>query len=250
MSHTSRTRKAQTIAAAAALCAGGLLRRRPQHTPRIARSTVTSLHISSGGIYSITVNANGSTLGPRAVLPHPRRRPLRERERQYRGIRAVNFIVDWDEWTTRKQGENRRRRSETTSRGDIGADGIASGTSVGSEIPGNLYKPGEWHTTDKLNCEGLGGGAAAGGGPTINEDVRLFDKPNGNDLGVDLKKGDSVTLNGPVPDRQRQQRRRRQRLVCGDRYHPQPLGCGLGRIHHQVTRAARDRASRVASVAG
>lgn len=27
----------------------------------------------------------------------------------------------------------------------------------------------------------------------------LFRKPNGNDLGVDLKKGDSVTLNGPCP---------------------------------------------------
>jgi hypothetical protein len=34
---------------------------------------------------------------------------------------------------------------------------------------------------------------------TVLSDVRLFDKPNGNDLGVDLKTGDSVTLNGPCP---------------------------------------------------
>ena len=196
MSHTSRARKAQTLAAAAALCAGGLLAAPTAHA---ANCTVSGdqLHISSGGIYSITVNANGSTLGPRAVLLIPGGGLYGNVSGSIAGT-AVNFIVDWDEWTPGNKAKIGGPFGNHF-RGDIGADGIASGTSVGSEIPGNLYKPGEWHTTDKLNCEGLGGGAAAGGGPTINEDVRLFDKPNGNDLGVDLKKGDSVTLNGPCP---------------------------------------------------
>jgi len=41
--------------------------------------------------------------------------------------------------------------------------------------------------------------AATGATFTVLEDTRLYDKPNGTDLGVDLKKGDKVTLNGPCP---------------------------------------------------
>jgi hypothetical protein len=45
----------------------------------------------------------------------------------------------------------------------------------------------------------IAGGGAAGAGHKVLSDVRLFDKPNGADQGVDLKAGDSVTLNGPCP---------------------------------------------------
>lgn len=194
-------RKAQLLAGAAALGAGGLL---VAPTAHAADCTVNGdlLHLSQskGGpySYSFAVNANGSTIGPGAVLNVPDGGLYGKASGSING-NHIDFTINWDEFFPGPTGGPVGGKFSNHFTGDIGADGIAKGTSTGDTIPINLYTPGNWQSTDKLNCTGTGGGGTPAAAHTVLEDVRLFDKPNGTDLGVDLKKGDSVTLNGPCP---------------------------------------------------
>ncbi len=200
MSCASGTRLAQSLAAVVALGAGGLL---VAPTAHAANCTVNGdgLHlttpINDNVGYSIFVNANGSSIGPGVVLNTPDGGLYGKASGSITGTH-IDFTINWDEFYPGTTGGPVGGKFSNHFTGEIGADGIANGTSTGDTIPINIYRPGPWHSTDKLNCEGTGGGAT-GAAHTVLEDTRLYDKPNGNDLGVDLKKGDSVTLNGPCP---------------------------------------------------
>jgi hypothetical protein len=191
------------MVAATALCVGGLL---VAPTAHAADCTVNGdlLHISQskGGPYSYTlfVNANGSTIGPKGGLNVPDGGLYGNVSGKITGTH-IDFTINWDEFYPGTTGGPVGGKFSNQFTGDIGPDGIARGTSSGDTIPINIYKPGVWQSTDKLTCDagGGGGGGTAGATHTVLEDVRLFDKPNGNDLGVDLKKDDVVTLNGPCP---------------------------------------------------
>jgi hypothetical protein len=188
------------MAAAAALCLGGLLVAPAAHA---ANCTVAGdgLHlttpINDNVGYTIFVNASGSSIGPGVVLNVPDGGLYGKASGSINGDK-IDFTINWDEFYPGTRGGPVGGKFVNHFTGTIGTDGIANGTSTGDTIPINIYKPGAWHSTDKLNCEGTGGGAT-GATHTVLGTVRLFDKPNGNDLGVDLQKDDVVTLNGPCP---------------------------------------------------
>lgn len=79
----------------------------------------------------------------------------------------IDFTISWDE-------------PKITARfiGTIGPDGIASGTSIGPEVPINLWKQGPWVSTTKFECtdaatQGPPPEKKALQGPTVTTDTGL-----------------------------------------------------------------------------
>jgi hypothetical protein len=171
MSRTTSMKKSQLIAAAAALGAGGLLAAPAAHA---ASCTVTGDHINLTHDFprhSVYVQANGSTLGPEAVVSTNGIDPVYGKVSGSIAGTAVDFIIDWND----NQGQAHYR-------GTVGPDGFASGTSSGNVIPINLWNPTNWKSDQPLNCDGVNTGPAQGAAKTatVNQPTSIFNKPDGN----------------------------------------------------------------------
>src|ERR1700755_362585 len=147
MSRLQMARKAQVLAAAAALGAGGLLTAPAAHAAACTVNGASSRITQPLGNrnYSISANATGSTFGPRAVLV------LLDGTGLYGDVtgsikedKSLSFTVTWDESLPGLGGASLGKRFVTTYTGTIGADGKASGSASGEPIKGsnfNLYDP-------------------------------------------------------------------------------------------------------------
>ena len=186
MSRSRMARRAETLAATAALAVGGLLTAPAAHA---AACTVNGdmfrINQPLGNRnYSISANANGSTFGPKAVLV------LLDGSGLYGDVtgsinedKTLSFTVTWDESLPGLQGGSLGKRFVTTYTGTIGPDGKASGSASGEPIKGdnfNLYAPGNWTSSDPLNCEGATGGGTGAGKVTVKQASDVYDAVQGN----------------------------------------------------------------------
>lgn len=110
------------------------------------------------GMYTVTVNANGSALGPGAVAVIPGGE-IGTYGNVSGGIqgRKIDFTITWD---------NNKGAAHFT--GTVGDDGVAHGTSTGPSVPINLWNPGAWNSVGPLTCTDQ-----SKQGPTVSWDPRL-----------------------------------------------------------------------------
>ncbi len=179
MSRSRMARKAQTLAAAAALGAGGLLVAPAAHAADCAVDG-DYLHITSGG-RSISVEAHDSSLGPGVVMIVPGDQGLYGKVIGKITGKTVDFTVNWDESTPGFNGTKVGPGLQNRFSGDVKDDGFAKGDSTGSTIPMGWYAPGEWHSTDMINCAQLGGGGTTvQKNVTVKRESDVYDAISGN----------------------------------------------------------------------
>jgi hypothetical protein len=188
MNRFRMTRKAQTLAAAAALGAGGLLVAPMAHA---ASCTVTGdnwtvTQPDGNTSYSVTVNANGSTFGPRAVIVlfNGTSGLYGDVTGSIKEDKTLAFTITWDDhFPGFNNGGPLGKRFVTNYTGTIGPDGNATGVATGEPLKGpdfNLgYVPGNWHSTAPLNCEGATGGTTAQKA-TVKQQSDVYDAISGN----------------------------------------------------------------------
>lgn len=210
MSRSRMARKAQTLAAAVALGAGGLLTSPVAHA---AACTVngdnwTITQPEGNNAYSVTVNANGSNFGPGAVIVlfHGDVGLYGDVKGTINEDKTLAFTITWND--SLPDGSQLGKRFVTNYTGTIGADGNATGTATGEPLKGpnfNLgYVPGNWHSTAPLNCAGAGGGGTAAGKVTVKEQSNVYDAVGGNRIGGDtffLDVGKQYTTVQPCADK-------------------------------------------------
>jgi len=95
------------------------------------------LHHISG--YDVSVDANGASLGPGAVISTPQQTSRGNVSGGING-RAIDFTVNFS-----------GTRAYDHFTGTVGNDGVAHGTSVGTQIPIGL-DPGPWDSVTRLTC--------------------------------------------------------------------------------------------------
>jgi hypothetical protein len=189
MSRSRMARKGQMLAAAAALAAGGLLTAPMAHA---AACTVngdnwTVAQPDGNTSYNVTVNANGSTFGPRAVIVlfNGTSGLYGDVTGSIRDDKTLAFTVTWDDsFPGFNNGGPLGKRFVTNYSGTIGPDGNATGSATGEPLKGanfNLgYVPGNWHSTAPLNCEGAAAGGTTAQKATVKQESDVYDAVSGN----------------------------------------------------------------------
>jgi hypothetical protein len=185
MNRFRMARKVQTLAAAAALGAGGLLVAPMAHA---ASCTVTGdnwtiTQPEGNNAYSVTVNAKGSTFGPGAVIVlfHGDVGLYGDVTGSVKEDNTLAFTITWND--SLPDGSPLGKRFVTNYSGTVGPDGNATGVATGEPLKGanfNLgYVPGNWHSTTPLNCEGAAGGTTAQKA-TVKQQSDVYDAVSGN----------------------------------------------------------------------
>jgi hypothetical protein len=142
------------------------------------------------GQHKVSVQANGSNLGPGAVVSTFGVNPVYGKASGSIAGRTVDFIITWDD-----------NKGTAVYRGTVGDDGVAHGTATGSVIPINLWNPGNWDSTGPLTCASTAPGPGTAKTATVTNDVDLYNKKNepdgaGQVVGM-LTAGTTVQLVGP-----------------------------------------------------
>jgi hypothetical protein len=211
MSRSRMARKGQMLAAAAALAAGGLLVAPMAHA---AACTVTGENWTisqpeGNDSYNVTVNAKGSTFGPRAVIVlfHGSSGLYGDVTGSIKEDNTLAFTITWDDhFPGFNNGGPLGKRFVTNYAGTIGPDGNATGSATGEPLKGadyNLgYVPGNWHSTAPLNCAAGAGGGTAAQTATVKEQSDVYDAVSGNRIEAPfaLPVGKQYTTVAPCAD--------------------------------------------------
>lgn len=159
----------ESMAAIAMLSAGGLLVATPAHA---VNCTVNGGYLNLDHDFprhGFSVQANGSALGPGAVVSTNGINPIYGKATGSIAGNTIDFIVDWN--------DNQGQAHYT---GTIGPDGIAKGTATGNVVPINLWNPGTWTSTAPLNCSDVQTGPAQPqGSVTVKQASDVYDAPDG-----------------------------------------------------------------------
>jgi hypothetical protein len=118
------------------------------------------------GQHSVSVQANGSTLGPGAVVSTHGVNPVYGNATGSVSGNVVDFVIDWND-----------NKGTAIYRGTVGDDGIAHGTATGNVIPINLWNPGAFDSTNTLTCPAATPAAQTA---TVNKPDDIYDQPDGN----------------------------------------------------------------------
>jgi hypothetical protein len=198
MSHNHIVKTAQSVLAVASLGISGLMVAAPAHA---VNCTVNGAYLNLDHTFprhSLEVQANGSTLGPGAVVSTDGINPIYGNATGSIAGNTVDFVIDWND-----------NKGQAHYSGTIGPDGIAKGTATGNVVPINLWNPGDWTSTGPLSCTGVDTGPAqptqGAGTVTVKKASDVYDGPDGNGKRIGpasyhLAPGRTLTLVQPCAD--------------------------------------------------
>ncbi|MDQ8732841.1 SH3 domain-containing protein [Bradyrhizobium sp. LHD-71] len=169
MSQVTNMNKCQLFAAAVAIGAGGFLAVPGALAAEVCTVPGEYLNLNLGPKPDMSyhknaiISANGSTLGPTALVKASVEIGIYGNVSGGIQGRAIDFTITWHDTMTQARFT-----------GTVGTDGVARGTSTGPTVPINLWEAGPWESAGPLTCVSTPGTATA----TVIGDVDVYNNKN------------------------------------------------------------------------